>query len=61
DQSVASGSATIVKVGPHRQVDVVRRGINDAGFAGDTGRFLQELTQRCAAGAEPRWGREPAG
>jgi hypothetical protein len=25
---------------------VVRHGINDVGFAGDTGRFLQELTQR---------------
>jgi L-threonylcarbamoyladenylate synthase len=46
DQSVASGSAAIVRVGPHRQIDVVRHGINDAGFAGDTSRFLQELTQR---------------
>jgi tRNA A37 threonylcarbamoyladenosine synthetase subunit TsaC/SUA5/YrdC len=46
DQSVASGSAAIVRVGPHQQVDVVRHGINDAGFAGDTSRFLQELTQR---------------
>jgi tRNA A37 threonylcarbamoyladenosine synthetase subunit TsaC/SUA5/YrdC len=46
DQSVASGSATIVRVGPRRQVDVVRHGINDAGFAGDSNRFLQELTLR---------------
>lgn len=57
DQSVASGSATIVRVGPQQQVDVVRHGINDAGFAGDTSRFLQELTerwetrQRCQGGA----------
>ena len=46
DQSVASGSAAIIRVGPHRQVDAIRHGINDAGFAGDTSRFLQELTQR---------------
>jgi L-threonylcarbamoyladenylate synthase len=49
DQSVASGSAAIVGVGPHRQVDVVRHGINDADFAGDTSRFLQELIQRWEA------------
>jgi L-threonylcarbamoyladenylate synthase len=46
DQSVPSGSATIVRVGPHRQVDVVRHGINDADFAGDSSRFQQELTRR---------------
>jgi tRNA A37 threonylcarbamoyladenosine synthetase subunit TsaC/SUA5/YrdC len=46
DLSVASGSATIVRIRPHRQVDVVRHGINDAGIADDTSRFLQQLTQR---------------
>ncbi|MGH3857849.1 MAG: hypothetical protein ACRDR6_31050, partial [Pseudonocardiaceae bacterium] len=46
DQSVASGSAVIVKVGSHRRVEVVRHGINDVGFAGDTDRFLRELTRR---------------
>ena len=46
DQSIASGSATIIRVGPHQQVDVLRHGVNDADFAGDTSRFLQVLTQR---------------
>lgn len=46
DQSVASGSATIIRIRPHRQVEVVRHGFNDADFAGDTSRFLQELAHR---------------
>lgn len=46
DQSVVSGSATIVRVGPHRQADVLRSGVNDAGFAGDTDGFLVDLSQR---------------
>lgn len=46
DQSVASGSAAMVRVGPRRRVEVVRHGVHDAGFAGDTDRFLLELSRR---------------
>ena len=46
DPSTASGSATIVRVGPHRHLQVVRPGIHDAAFAGDTSRFLQHLLRR---------------
>ncbi len=44
DPSATSGSATLVRVGPRRHLDVIRNGIHDAAFAGDTGRFLQNLT-----------------
>jgi tRNA A37 threonylcarbamoyladenosine synthetase subunit TsaC/SUA5/YrdC len=46
DQSVASGSAAMVRVGPRRRVEVVRHGVHDAGFAGDPDRFLGELSRR---------------
>ena len=46
DPSAASGSATLVRVGPGRRLDLVRAGIHDAAFAGDTGRFLRHLTRR---------------
>jgi hypothetical protein len=46
DPSAASGSATIVKVGPHRHLEVVRHSIQDATFTGDTQRFLQHLIRR---------------
>lgn len=45
DPSVASGSATIVRVRPDRHLEVVRHGINDAGYAGDTERFRRDLAQ----------------
>jgi L-threonylcarbamoyladenylate synthase len=44
--SVAAGSATIVRVGSHRHLEVIRHGIHDAAFAGDTQRFLQHLIRR---------------
>ena len=43
DSSAASGSATIVRVGPHRHLQVVRHGIQDATFNGDIRRFVQHL------------------
>ena len=46
DPSTASGSATIVRVGPRRHLEVVRHGIHDAAFAGDTNRFVQHLIRR---------------
>lgn len=46
DHSSASGSATLVRVGPGQQLDLVRHGIHDAAFTGDTERFLQYLTRR---------------
>jgi hypothetical protein len=44
--SAASGSATIVRVGSHRHLEVIQHGIHDAAFAGDTQRFLQHLIRR---------------
>jgi hypothetical protein len=44
--SAASGSATIVRVGSHRHLEVIRHGIHDAAFAGGTQRFLQHLIRR---------------
>lgn len=46
DSSAASGSATILMVGPHRHLEVARHGIQDAAFAGDTRRFVQHLIRR---------------
>jgi L-threonylcarbamoyladenylate synthase len=46
DSSAASGSATIVRVGPRRHLEVVRHGIQDATFTGDTRRFVQHLIRR---------------
>jgi tRNA A37 threonylcarbamoyladenosine synthetase subunit TsaC/SUA5/YrdC len=42
DPTVPSGSAAIVRVGPNRQVEVARSGVNDGGATG----FLRELAQR---------------
>lgn len=53
DPSVPAGSATIVRVGPQRRLEVVRGGINDAGFAGDTDGFLREVRRRWEAGERP--------
>jgi L-threonylcarbamoyladenylate synthase len=50
DQSVASGSAAMVRVGPRRRVEVVRHGVHDAGFAGDTDGFVRELSRRWETG-----------
>jgi L-threonylcarbamoyladenylate synthase len=46
DPSTASGSATIVRVGPRRHLEVVRPGIQDATFTGDSSRFVQHLIRR---------------
>lgn len=46
DQSVAAGSATIVRVSAHQQVDLLRHGINDAGHTGASEEFLRELSRR---------------
>lgn len=44
--TATSGSATIVRVGSRRHLEVIRHGIQDAAFADDTQRFLQHLTRR---------------
>ena len=44
DQSVASGSAAMVRVGPRRHVEVVRPGLD-----GDTDAFLRDLDRRWEA------------
>lgn len=41
-----SGSATILRIGPHRHLQVVRHGIHDATFAGDTNQFMRHLICR---------------
>jgi tRNA A37 threonylcarbamoyladenosine synthetase subunit TsaC/SUA5/YrdC len=46
DPAADSGSATIVRVGPRRRLELARHGINDASYAGGNDRFLQELTER---------------
>lgn len=49
DPSVASGSATIVRVGRHGDIELVRQGVNDAMFGGDHDRFLRDLIRRWKA------------
>lgn len=50
DHGVPSGSATIVRVGPNRRFDVVRRGIQDAG-APDAEEYLRAALARVEAPA----------
>ena len=46
DPAIPSGSATMLRVGPDRALELVRPGINDAAFAGTAEQFLAELLHR---------------
>lgn len=53
DPTVPSGSATIVRVRPDSQIEVVRHGINDADRAGTSERFCADLAHRFASRDQP--------
>lgn len=46
DPYTASGSATMIRVGPRRHLQVARHGIHDIAFESDANGFLRHLTHR---------------